>query len=111
MSQNEPSKLEFFRGTYMSTEKTVKLTSQEGASYDVPLAIAKMSVVVKNILDEDQDDDEEEDREIPLPNVKTEILAKVIEFARHHCQEAMSEIEKVFRLKLILWQCNNNYLI
>jgi S-phase kinase-associated protein 1 len=75
-------------------EGTVKLTSQDGESFDVPIEVAKISVVVKNILDEDQDDDED-DKEIPLPNVKTAILTKVIEFARHHSTEPMNEIEKV----------------
>lgn len=75
-------------------EKTVKLTSQDGESFDVTISVAKLSVVVKNILDEDQDDDDD-DKEIPLPNVKSTILAKVIEFAQHHGVEAMTEIEKV----------------
>ena len=32
--------------------------------------------------------------EIPLPNVKSTVLAKVIEFCTHHQTEPMSEIEK-----------------
>lgn len=38
--------------------------------------------------------DEEEAQEIPLPNVKSPILAKVIEFCRHYKEEPMQEIEK-----------------
>ena len=78
-----------------SMEKSVKLTSQDGESFDVAISVAKLSVVVKNILDEDQDDDDDDDKEIPLPNVKSAILAKVIEFAQHHGLEAMTDIEKV----------------
>jgi S-phase kinase-associated protein 1 len=77
------------------TVGSVKLTSQDGESFDVPSSVAKISMVVKNILDEDQDDDDD-DKEIPLPNVKTAILTKVIEFARHFSLEPMTEIEKVF---------------
>lgn len=76
-------------------EKSVKLTSQDGESFDVAISVAKLSVVVKGILDEDQDDDDDDDKEIPLPNVKSAILSKVIEFAQHHGMEAMTEIEKV----------------
>jgi S-phase kinase-associated protein 1 len=42
-----------------------------------------------------EEQDEEEAQEIPLPNVKSPILAKVIEFCRHYKVEAMNEIEKV----------------
>ena len=45
------------------------------------------------MIDEDQDDDEAQ--EIPLPNVKSTILAKVIEYCKHYKEDAMSEIEKV----------------
>ena len=40
------------------------------------------------------DDENENDAEIPLPNVKAEVLRKVIEFCEHHLEEPMSEIEK-----------------
>lgn len=51
-----------------------------------------MSEVVKTMITDDED---EETQEIPLPNVKSSILAKVIEFAKHYKEEAMTEIEKV----------------
>eukprot|EP01033_Poteriospumella_lacustris_P005023 gene5023-3586_t len=72
--------------------KTVHLVSQEGESFDVPVAVANMSVLVKTMIDEDHDD--EEAQEIPLPNVKSSILAKVIEYAQHYISEPMYEIEK-----------------
>lgn len=53
-----------------------------------------MSELVKTMIDEEQD--EGEAQEIPLPNVKSAVLAKVIEFAQHYkIEEAMTEIEKV----------------
>jgi len=73
--------------------KTVHLVSQEGESFEVSLENAKMSELVKTMIDEEQDDDEAQ--EIPLPNVKSAILAKVIEFIQRHKTEPMSEIEKV----------------
>jgi S-phase kinase-associated protein 1 len=83
--------------------RTVHLVSQEGESFDVPLDVAKMSELVKTMIDEDQD--EEEAQEIPLPNVKSAILAKVIEFAHHYRREPMNEIEKViilYKYRLLL---------
>ena len=73
--------------------RTVHLVSQEGESFDVPLSVAKMSELVRTMIDEDQDD--EEAQEIPLPNVKSSTLAKVIEFAKHYKSDPMFEIEKV----------------
>lgn len=73
--------------------RTVHLVSQEGESFDVPLGVGKMSELVKTMIDDEQD--EEEAQEIPLPNVKSAILAKVIEFAQHYKMEPMNEIEKV----------------
>jgi S-phase kinase-associated protein 1 len=79
--------------TSADENKTVHLVSQEGESFDVNLAVAKMSELVKTMIDEDQDD--EEAQEIPLPNVKSAILAKVIEFCQHYRTNPMNEIEKV----------------
>eukprot|EP00388_Colpodella_angusta_P045031 GDKK01064743.1.p1 GENE.GDKK01064743.1~~GDKK01064743.1.p1 ORF type:complete len:148 (-),score=28.03 GDKK01064743.1:34-477(-) len=56
------------------------------------LSVGKMSELVKTMIDDDQN--EEEAQEIPLPNVKSAILAKVIEFTQHYRTEPMNEIEK-----------------
>jgi len=73
--------------------RTVHLVSSEGESFDVALSVAKMSGLVKTMIDEDQDS--EEAQEIPLPNVKSSILAKVIVFAQYYQKtEPMTEIEK-----------------
>jgi S-phase kinase-associated protein 1 len=55
--------------------------------------VANMSELVKTMMDEDADEDDGP-TEIPLPNVKAQVLRKVIEFCEHHLQEPMTEIEK-----------------
>jgi len=74
------------------SKQVVKLVSKEGDTYEVLLKVAKMSELVKTMMDEDGEDDEVQ--EIPLPNVKANVLSKVIEFCTHHGQESMTEIEK-----------------
>ena len=54
-----------------------------------------MSELVKSMMDENGDDDDDEGpTEIPLPNVKAQVLRKVNEFCEHHLEEPMTEIEK-----------------
>jgi len=76
-------------------ERKIKLISKEGVAYEVPEAVAKISELVKNMLEDDCDDDNM--TEIPLPNVKTTVLQKVIEFSAHHLTESMNEIRKPLR--------------
>ena len=71
----------------------IKLVSQENESFSVSLEVAKMSTLVKTMLSDDAEDNEE--KEIPLPNVKSPTLAKVIEFCKQHVIEPMTPFEKV----------------
>ena len=72
--------------------KIVELVSQEGDKFEVDKKVAKMSELVKTMISDD--DDDEEQQEIPLPNVKSQSLGKVIEFCKHYIEEQMNEIEK-----------------
>jgi len=78
---------------------TVNLVSKEGDTYEVATPIAKMSELVASMINDNEDDDEV--TEIPLPNVKATVLAKVIEFCSHHKQEPMTEIEKPLKSALM----------
>merc|ERR1712054_471727 len=73
--------------------RTVNLMSQEGDQFQVEVKVAKMSELVKTMIPEEAEE-EEDAQEIPLPNVKSHVLAKVIEFCRHYAEEPMSEVEK-----------------
>jgi S-phase kinase-associated protein 1 len=63
----------------------------------VSIDIAKLSNLVVTTLGEEDDDDNDDDNhhnlvvEIPLPNVKTVVLAKVIEYCTHYTQIEPSE--------------------
>ena len=67
----------------------VKLISTEGDEIEVDLETANTSVLIKSMID---DSGPEED--IPLPNVKKNILEKVIEFCQHLKENPLQEIEK-----------------
>lgn len=66
------------------------LMSQEGERFPVPRRVAQMSELVKTLTD-----DAGSNEEVPLMDVKTPVLAKVIEFCRHHVDNKLPEIEKV----------------
>ena len=67
----------------------VKLRSAEGETYTVSSKVASMSTLIQNMID-----DASAEEEIPLPNMKSAILAKVIEYCEHHNGVAPDEIQK-----------------
>mmetsp|Transcript_87226 Transcript_87226/g.241929 ORF Transcript_87226/g.241929 Transcript_87226/m.241929 type:complete len:168 (+) Transcript_87226:94-597(+) len=67
----------------------VKLKSSQGEIFEVEPEVACMSTLIKNMVD-----DSGTDEEIPLPNVKTSILSKVIDFCKHHKDCPPEEIQK-----------------
>ncbi|OQR98579.1 S-phase kinase-associated protein 1A [Achlya hypogyna] len=75
--------------------RKVNLVSQDGDSFELARAVACMSELVKTMIADEQDD--EDVQEIPLPNVKSTVLSKVIEFCSHHHNNPMQEIEKPLR--------------
>jgi S-phase kinase-associated protein 1 len=71
-------------------ETMVKLTSSDSREVSVPVSVAKMSITIKNMLDDLGEDD---DQPIPLPNVTGPILDKVVEYCTHHKDDAPSAEE------------------
>lgn len=55
--------------------KTIKLVSQDGMTFEVPKNVGAMSHLVSNMIDID-----EPGQEIPINNVKGKVLEKVLEF-------------------------------
>ncbi|KAI3875406.1 hypothetical protein MKW98_000083 [Papaver atlanticum] len=77
----------------MSTSKMVTLKSSDGETFDVEESVALQSQTIKHIVEDDC-----ADNGIPLPNVTSKILAKVIEYCRKHDDNAY-EKEKDDKLK------------
>lgn len=73
---------------------TINLVSKEGDVYEVPIDIAKMSKLVEETISDDMDDDDDASvKDIPLPNVRASVLAKVIEYCTHYATEPMDPIQ------------------
>ncbi|XP_062023934.1 SKP1-like protein 1A [Rosa rugosa] len=75
----------------MSTEignKKLTLTSFDGDKFEIREAVALESQTIKHMVE-----DGCADNEIPLPNVSSSILAKVIEYCNRHVEDKESKNE------------------
>ncbi|KAI3926294.1 hypothetical protein MKW98_028430 [Papaver atlanticum] len=63
----------------MPTKNMVTLKSSDGETFDVEESVALQSQTIKHMIEDDC-----ADNGIPLPNVTSKILAKVIEYCRKH---------------------------
>lgn len=72
-----------------SADEMLKLVSAEQEKFPVSQKVAVMSELVKTMAEGDT-----EEKEIPLPNVKTEVLRKVVQYMKYHAENPSKEIEK-----------------
>merc|ERR1719263_36651 len=76
--------------------KMVTLVSKDGDKFQVPCKDIKISKLVETFLandaEEGESDDDDPSSEIPLPQVESAVLVKVIEFAKHYSGEKMATI-------------------
>ena len=63
---------------------TIRLQSSEGETCNVDLEVAKESMTIKTMLDDLGFEGDREEEKVPLPNVDSKVLNKVIEWATHH---------------------------
>jgi S-phase kinase-associated protein 1 len=73
----------------MSAKKIV-LKSSDGESFEVEEAVALESQTIAHMVEDDC-----VDNGVPLPNVTSKILAKVIEYCKRHVEAAASKAEAV----------------
>ncbi|OMO98086.1 SKP1 component [Corchorus olitorius] len=71
-----------------STTKKIMLKSSDGETFEVEEAVAVESQTIKHMIEDDC-----ADTEIPLPNVTSNILSKVLEYCKKHVEAAASDKE------------------
>lgn len=69
----------------------VTIVTNEGQHHTMPLPHARMSGTIANMLD-DVDDDVESN--IPIPNIKGEIMKKVVDFCAQHPDALLNPTEE-----------------
>jgi S-phase kinase-associated protein 1 len=75
----------------------IKLKSSQGDLFIVEKDVCMMSNLLKNMIE-----DTGSDEEIPLPNVKSGVLQKVIDYCKHHKDSPAEEIQKPLKSHLLL---------
>ncbi|CAJ2633187.1 SKP1-like protein 1A-like [Trifolium pratense] len=83
-----------------STNKKITLKSSDGQSFEVDEAVARESQTIKHVLD-----DRADDKEIPIPEVNSKILAKVIEYCKKHVEAATASSDEKHNAEnnLMVW--------
>ncbi len=75
-------------------QRNVALVSSEGDSFVVPFAVAKLSKLVETMCTTEGEGDDDEIQDVPLPNLNSKCLSKIVEFLNHYLTDPMKEIEK-----------------
>lgn len=77
--------------------ETIQLKSSQGDLFVVEKDLCMMSNLLKNMIE-----DAGLDEEIPLPNVKSGVLQKVIDYCKQHRHQAAEEIQKPLKSHQLL---------
>ncbi|KAF2297965.1 hypothetical protein P3X46_020748 [Hevea brasiliensis] len=82
----------------MSTGKKITLKSSDGETFEVDEAVALESQTIKDAIEVSC-----ADNGIPLPNVTSKILSKVIEYCKKHVETSKSDDRPSVDDKLKVW--------
>ena len=76
---------------------TIKLQSSDGETCKVDLEIAKESMTIKTMLEDLGIEGDQNEEVVPLPNVDSKVLNKVIKWATHHKNNPV-EIKEEYKI-------------
>ncbi|XP_020193292.1 SKP1-like protein 1 isoform X4 [Aegilops tauschii subsp. strangulata] len=78
------------------TSNMITLKSSDGQEFDVEEAVAMESQTIRHMIEDDC-----ADNDIPLPNVDSKILSKVIEYCKKHVQASPKPDLKSFDAEFV----------
>ncbi|CAM9110502.1 unnamed protein product [Ectocarpus sp. 13 AM-2016] len=81
---------------------TVTLVSMDGDGFVVEASAIKVSKLLNAMVDGST---ENAAKEIPLPNMRSNVVAKVVEFCQHHQTDPMTDIPKASAASYLLLIC------
>lgn len=74
----------------MASTKKINLKSSDGEIFEIDQEVALESQTIKHMIEDDCADD----TGIPLPNVTSKVLAKVIEYCKKHVEAAAANSDE-----------------
>jgi S-phase kinase-associated protein 1 len=74
----------------MNEDGVVKLISSDLEVFEISIEAAQLSILVKDLIDEDST----EIQEIPLPKINARVLAQIVRFLNYYVQQPMTKIMK-----------------
>ena len=92
----------------MDVDKKITLVSSDGEKVEISSKAVQRSVLVKGIIEDYPDD-----AEVPLNNVKSDILKKIIEYLVHYESTEPKEIDRPLpsqNFKECVDEWDNNYI-
>jgi len=81
---------------HMNSTENVILQSSEGKYFQVSRAVIDRSTLIKNMI---EDIGEVSETPIPLPNVTSKVLEKVIEYCEHHKNDPILKTDEEYKDK------------
>jgi S-phase kinase-associated protein 1 len=83
--------------------QTIKLVSSDSIEHKISLKAAKLSHTLQNLINDLGDDDS---KDIPLPNVHSKILEKVIQYMEHYADNIPEEVKDPANYTVNQWDAD-----